>query len=517
MRTAPRFLLASALAGVAILAAGRNAATRQPGVLSVAAGHATNVDVLREWDAVVDRMSRTGDLVMASRLDDRSVEGRVHEYLAQTFAGIPVHGGGVSRQLDAGGVTVSLFGTLHRNIAVDAVPALTARDVAARLEQTHGGEVLAGRRPALVVLPLPDGSYALSYIVPMSDRRFYFADADDGRILHVVNAFKSQSAIGAGAGYRGDRRKLSTTWAGGRFEARDGFRPGELITLDVRFNFRRFNRLIVDHLIDDLPSGEAVWTADDVASDADNEWDDPAVVETHVHTGWMYDYLSARHGWEGIDGANGRVLSIVNVEGANAAFFLPPLGPEGNGAFVYGRSTDATSEEPFTSLDIVGHELMHGVTHFSVSQRTGDESGLYTDFRVAARLGPTSFTDAEGQTHACDTARFPGLTFTPEGPEVVLLPAWCVGGRFLLASSQGGAIHEAYSDIFGEAAGFFHEDAGASADYLVGADHEFGPSVRSSIPSPSGTASIRTPTGTVTNSPSCGVQTDSGTTRGSCS
>ena len=480
MRTAPRILLASALTGIAILATGRDAATQQPGVLSVAATQGTGIDGLRRWDATVDRMTRTGDLVVASRLADRALPGRMQEYLAQTVDGIRVHGGGISRQLDGGGVTVSLLGTLHQGIEVDTTPALSGEEVAALLERMHGGEILAGRRPALVVLPLPDGSHALTYRIPMTDRRFYFVDANDGRILHVVDAVMSQSAIGAGAGARGDRKKLSTTQAGGRFEARDGTRPGELVTLDARFNFRRFARLILNHFIDELPPGEPVWTADDVASDADNDWDDPAVVDTHAHGGWTYDYFAARHGWEGIDGANGRVLSIVNVRGANAAFFLPPLGPEGNGAFVYGRTEEETSEDPWTSLDIVGHELMHGVTHFSVSQRTGNEFGLFTDFAVAARLGPTSFVDAEGQTHACDTARFPGLTLTPEGLEPAMLPAWCVNGRFLLASSQGGAVHEAYSDIFGEALGFFHEDAGASADYLVGGDHEFGP-IRSLI------------------------------------
>ena len=476
MRTAPRLVVASAFTGIAILAGGRDAATQQPGVVSVAAGHAVSVDALRRWDATVDRMAQTGDLVVVSRLGDRTLEDRTHEYLAQTFAGIPVHGGGISRQLDTAGVTVSLFGTLHRDIDVDTAPALSGAEVAALLEEMHGGEILAGGNPSLGILPRPDGSYALAWLVAMSDGYFYFADADDGRILHRLNAVREQSAVGAGYSSKGNRQKLSTTQADGRFQAHDRMRPAELVTLDLRFNFQRYNRLLADHLLDDMPPGEPIWTADDYATDADNDWDDPAVVDAHAYTGWTYDYFSARHGWEGIDGENGRTISMVNMDVANAFFASPPFGPEGTGVFGYGRFTDETSEEPLTPLDVVGHELMHGVTHFSVSERTGFEFGLVTDFPASARLGPQSFTTRSGRTYTCNTARFPGLVLTPDGfLDIGLVPAWCVDGRFLLASSQGGAIHEGYSDIFGESLGFFYEDEGVSADYLVGGDFKEGP------------------------------------------
>ena len=480
MRTAPRLVIASALIGVALMATERDASSQESAVLSISAGHAAGVDELRQWDTTVDGMARTGELVVMSRLGDASLEGRAHEYLAQHYAGIPVHGGGVSRQLDAAGVTVSLFGTLHQGIDVNITPALSGAEVAALLEAMHGGEVVAGGQPALGILPLPDGSYALAYHIAMSDGYFYFADAADGRLLQRLNAVKEQAAVGAGSGSQGNQRKLSTTQEDGRFQAHDRMRPAEVVTLDVRFNFERYLRLLADHLIDNLPPGEPVWTAEDYATDADNEWDDPTVVEAHAYTGWTYDYFSARHGWEGIDGANGRTITMVNLEGANAFFASPPFGPEGNGVFGYGRATDETGEEPFTVLDIVGHELMHGVTHFSVSNRTGSPFGLSNLFPVGARLGPESFTTRAGTTYSCETARFPGLVFTPEGLDVGLVPAWCENGRFVLAYSGDGAIHEGYSDIFGESLGFFYEDEGASADYLVGGDLKEGP-IRSMV------------------------------------
>ena len=145
MSTAPRLVVASALTGVALLAAGRDAASRQPpGVVSVSAGHAAGVDDLRRWDAAVDGMTRTGEFVVISRLDDERLPGREHEYAAQFFRGVPVHGGGVSRQLDRG-VTVSLFGTLHQGLDVETAPALSAAEAAARLATVTGADAPAGR------------------------------------------------------------------------------------------------------------------------------------------------------------------------------------------------------------------------------------------------------------------------------------------------------------------------------------------------------------------------------------
>ena len=278
MQCISRFAGTWTVAGiVTLIAAGQHAAAQQP--VSVTAASGTDLDALRRWDTAVDRMTRTGDLVVTSRLDDRALAGRSHEYLAQAVDGVRVLGGGVSRQLDAGGATVSLLGTLHQGIDVDTTPTLSANEVASHLEQAHGGRLVAGRRPALVVLPLPDGTYALSYRVVMSDGRYYFADADDGRILHVADAFRRQSAVGSGNDFQGRRKKLSTTQVRTRYQALDRLRPAEIVTLDGRFDFLRLDRLLLEHFLNDLPRGEPVWQASDVAADTDNEWEDTAVVE----------------------------------------------------------------------------------------------------------------------------------------------------------------------------------------------------------------------------------------------
>ena len=458
-------MTAGLTAATAFPAAGQESAPRPgSGVVSVAAGYATDVDELRRWDAAVDGMTRAGGLVVVSRRADRSLPGRTHEYLAQFFEGVRVHGGGVSRQLDRG-ATVSLFGVLHTGIDVETAPALTAGEAAGRLARRTGAAP-AGRLPAPVVLPLFDGSYELAYPLTLEDAHTYFVSAAGGAVLRREAAFDTQSAVGIGAGFLGDAKKVSATREGGRYEARDRLRPGEVVTLDAGFDADRLARLV-----ERGPFRVQRWTSGDIAADADNEWDDAAVVDGHVHMGWTYDYFARRHGWHGLDGRNGRIVGIVNNDFLNAYAYRPPFGPEGAGVYVFGQrrvARDSPETQPRVALHTVAHELMHGLTYFSVSERTG--GGLFNRLDVVGRLGPPSF-EWEGVTHACDETSF-AIEIEPDVWEPV--PAYCEDGRFVLASSQAGGVNEAYSDIFAVSTGFFHEGAGAAGTYEYGGEYAAG-------------------------------------------
>ena len=465
MHNVQRLVMVTALAGVVIPAAGRPAAAQlSPGELSVAVGYSTGVDELRQWDATVDGMARTGELVVVSRQADRSLPGRTHEYLAQFHEGVQVHGGGVSRQLDRG-VTVSLFGTLYTDIDVETAPALTAGEAAGRLEQRTGAAPVDRFLPEAVILPLVGGSYELAYPLTLEDAHTYFVSAADGAVVRRLAQFDTQS-VGTGAGFLGDTKKISTTQERGRYEARDRLRPGEVVTLDAGFDVERLARLT-----DRGPFRVQRWTSSDIAADDDNDWINPAVVDGHVHMGWTYDYFAQRHGWQGLDGRNGRIVGIVNNSFFNAYAYRPPFGPEGAGVYVFGqrqvaRGSDET--QPRVALHTVAHELMHGLTYFSVSQRAG---GPLSGGAVTGRLGPTSF-EWEGETHTCRETQF---LYEIERDEFVPSPALCGDdGEFIIGSSHEGAINEAYSDIFGVSTGFFHQAAGAAATYEYGSEYAAG-------------------------------------------
>jgi Zn-dependent metalloprotease len=207
-----------------------------------------------------------------------------------------------------------------------------------------------------------------------------------------------------------------------------------------------------------MPPGSAVDA--DFSVDADNTWADPPVVDTHVHAGWFEDYLYKQVGWTGIDNRRSTITAAVHSNLINNAFFAgPPFGPNGLGMLVFGRTP---ANVPMTTIDIVSHEMMHGVTEASVTQRTGRGvlGALFID-----RLGPSTIVSG-GTSLPCDTT----VAVLADGRR---LPMVCQDGRYVLVSNHPGVIHEAFSDMFGIAAEFFHQQAGTGplrADYKMGED-----------------------------------------------
>lgn len=433
------------LATGALAAQGPPASAGRPGLVAV---QATTPGELREWDARINQMIRAGQFLAVSAVADPDIGGRTHETLAQYHEGIPVYGGSVSRQA-AQGLSLSMIGTVYENISVDASAALSAGHIVSDLSSSVGAR-LVGPAPQRVIFPTIDGRYRLAYVATMSDLKTYIVDAATGSVLWTVDEVQSQTQIGSGTGANGEPKKMSTTQVAGGFRAHDQLRPAPIRTFDTRGSDVTLNRLL-------LPPGPPV--DGDFSVDADNSWADPPVVDAHAHTGWMEDYLFKQLSWTGIDNRGSTITSAVHSGLINNAFFIaPPFGAEGRGMFVYGRTP---SGSPMTPLDIVAHEMMHGVTNAALTQRTG--TGLFSALFLD-RFGPTTVT-FNGSSLACDSA-----TVTFAGRQ---LPLLCDAGRYVLASNHSGALNEGFSDVFGIAAEFFHHPAGTGAlraDYRLGED-----------------------------------------------
>ena len=159
---------------------------------------------LRNWDGWIDAMVRSGDLVARSTQSDTMLAGRTHERLQQYHKGVPVVGADVTRQTQ-GGVTVSMFGTVHAGIGLEVEPAVGA-DRAALVAARHtGGRIAAGQAPELVVLPLDEGHYALAWRAETRsavDVRTCFVDARSGAVLLDYSSLKGQQSSGAAAAER---------------------------------------------------------------------------------------------------------------------------------------------------------------------------------------------------------------------------------------------------------------------------------------------------------------------------
>ncbi|HXW05399.1 MAG TPA: M4 family metallopeptidase [Vicinamibacterales bacterium] len=385
-RASPRYrslCVASAALALVLLTAQAPATGRQERI--AVAVNAAGLGELREWDSRLTRMERNGELRVRQVRQDTLIPGRQHDRLDQYHRGVRVFGGDVARQLD-GGQVASLFGTVYEGIAVDNSPAIDAERAHEIVRGREGGHT-GGRDPELVVLPLDEGGYALAWRLRTVSRRGIhqqFVDAQTGTLLLEYSDMKSQT-VGRGRGVLGDSKKISITAAGGRFTADDGLRPPSLRTNDMQGDYTR----VLEYL-----DGSVSLNDNDLASDGDNDWTDGPVVDAHVYAGYTYDYLWKQFNRRGLDDRNIPIVSLVHpVRRADVFelfedlhFFYTNAFYAGDGIMVYGVGLPAGvtlggQVWDFTSgaLDIVAHELAHGVTDYSSALIYRNESGALNE------------------------------------------------------------------------------------------------------------------------------------------
>jgi thermolysin len=361
-------------------------------------------------------MRRTGELRRRTVRVDPLVRGRTHERFDQYYRGVRVFGADVAQQL-IGGQIVSVFGNVYENIDIDPSPTVAADRARATVAALAGVEI--GREPELVVLPTDRGAFALTWRIRAAtgaDVREYFVDAHTGAVVLDYSDLKTQSAVGQGTGVLGDSKKISVSAGGGQFTTTDRLRPPAINTYDMKGDINR----TVQYL------NEVVQlTPNDLGTDTDNTWTDTATVDAHVYAGYTYDYFFKRHSRRGLDNRDLPIVSLVHpIRRGDVftqfaefnAYFINAF-YAGEGIMVYGVGlppgvTAGGQSWDFLSgaLDIVAHELAHGVTDYSSS---------------------------------------------------------------LIYRNESGALNEAFSDIMGTSIEFFFQQPGSGnlrADYLIGED-----------------------------------------------
>ena len=354
-----------------------------------------SIGATRDADTLVDRMMRDGELRVRLERNDTLVAGHRIEQLAQYYRGSRVWGGDVSRQFDGTG-TVSVFGTVYQGIELDVTPVLS-REAAAEVLGRVGTLLSPGDEPALVILPADGGAFGLAWVGQVMTRRDVvrvFIDAKSGQVVRRYGMLQRQAAnaaIGHGTGVLGDDKKVSATPFAGTFIASDPLRPPVINTFDLRGDLDR----AIAILDNDIPFVTA-----DIASNTSNNWTDSAVVDAHTYSAYTYDYYFKRFGRRGLDNADRRILNMVHLVKRSDIFAAPAdiLGTfylnafycgecGGTGVMVYGEGlpggvylTNGQRLDYFSgALDVVAHELTHGVTNFSSRLEYVNESGALNE------------------------------------------------------------------------------------------------------------------------------------------
>ena len=405
-------------------------------------------DVQRS-SAAVDVLASAGRLRLVDLERDPVDPERLFEYYVGQVGPAPIHGTSLTRVVGADGTRVvlgslpSLVSELPRLEAEVAVASASGwagwRSTCGDIVREWGStlvdvEGLAGYGLPLIVYTDGLGGASAAWRCHLGDGRDYIVSAaGDPVVLGVHDMVVSQHgrpAVGSGQGLDGQVKTVFTTQDPTGFVAEDQRREPGIILLDGAFDADLVNWF-------SNPPAQGVRRRF-LARDGDNVWP-PEVVDAHAHLGWSYDYFRSRFGWRGFDGHDRRIVAVVNDPIHGAYFSPPPYGPEGTGLLRFGTS----DVQPYVQLDVVAHELGHSVVGSSVSRRTGFPN-LWTDRLVPGRAEYAAI--GGGRPWRCGEI---ALRLNDSDSGRVFSGAFeCRGGRFVLSSNEGKAVHEAYADIF---------------------------------------------------------------------
>ena len=315
----------------------------------------------------IDRMLDTDQLQFKRSQTDGTFPGRTHERMNQYHQGVRVFGGQLVWQKQSG-LVLSATGNIYEAVDVGVTPTLTVAEAEARVLALEGPEAFIVGETELVILPLTD-RYALAYYVRTRSPgalQVSFIDAHSGERLLTWNDLHTQhEGVGLGIGTWGDRKKMTSQEAVGTFRAVDTIRPFGIKTYDVNFNAYAWNNYMAD-------------TDAFLATDRDNEWTDGAVVDAHVYSGYTYDYYFKRYNRYGIDDrglvATNYVHFLPQSAGFNNAFY-----DSYDNSMNYGDGDGIESTFNSAALDIVAHEITHGVTNHSSDLIYRNESGALNE------------------------------------------------------------------------------------------------------------------------------------------
>jgi Zn-dependent metalloprotease len=298
-------------------------------------------------------------------------DGASHVRYSRTYKGLPVYGGDIVVHNRPDGSDADSSVGLAQPLRLEVKPVIAKKDAARAATGRFSGEVNTVSDPALVV-EAANGFGRLAYETVVSgvaaDKQtpsvlHVLVDAITGEVIRTTDEVESivfDPVVGTGNTYYSGTVPLDVTYTWDQY---------------LGFQYR---------LIDQVRGGNTtcdMWNAKGACStnfpDEDGIWGDGTVAnrqsvgaDAHYGAAMAYDYFKNVHGHVGVFGDGSGVQSMVhfgnNVENA---FW-------NNGSITYGDGDG--NRHPFTTLDVVGHEMTHGVTQVlaGLIYKDGETGGL---------------------------------------------------------------------------------------------------------------------------------------------
>ncbi|MEU6717200.1 M4 family metallopeptidase [Nonomuraea sp. NPDC046802] len=324
---------------------------------------------------------------------------------AQRHRGLPVFGGqylvhftknGAEREVTGAG------GRFHTELSVGTTPAITASAAAGlarnRLVTDQRVRETIKTKPG-ELLVVPRGKGVLAWHVTLTGKDEVnkrpilldaYVDAHSGRPLFAIDRLRSEGPVTAG-GRSSDGRAVQLNAyrrADGGYELRDRARPmwngttGEILTYDAK------GADVENVMAPGIPPGIELSRSSALAFG--QEHTESGAVDAHWGAGQVYEYYN-KLGRDGLDGNGGTMYSVVNVTAMGGTF----ANAFWDGTkMVYGGGGDDFHSFA-AGLDVVGHEMTHGVITHSADLAYIGQSGAINE-GLADYFGNAIQTDALG-------------------------------------------------------------------------------------------------------------------------
>ncbi|MFJ4709053.1 M4 family metallopeptidase [Streptomyces anulatus] len=307
----------------------------------------------------------------------------------QKHDGVPVFGAEYAVQTtaaDGGQQVTSATGTLYTDLTVSTTPIVseaTARQRMFVLDRGLSG-VRGAKTEAHGLSVLPDargGKLAWHFTVTGGKanggpvRQEVYVDARVGGIAlsyNNIDAAAASPAQGTGVRVDGGEAKLDVNKeADGSYTLADSSRAmypatgGQIRTYDAQR--KDYSLVAGGPVTDDISLGTSTSDRFDGANTSSG------AVDAHLNAGKVYEYFKDQIGRDGVDGKGGTIHSVVNVAAggkdyANAFW-------DGS-KMVYGHLDGVPLS---VGLDVVGHEMTHGVTEHSAGLVYLNQSGALNE------------------------------------------------------------------------------------------------------------------------------------------
>lgn len=299
--------------------------------------------------------------------------GGRHLRFEQRLGDLPVWPASLSVHLDAQANVVLLDGGyVPSPDQVDTEPKVAAQDALLRAKASVPGGMRgeAGDPDLIVFAPLDEAprlAWRISLNVGFVQSWRFVVDAQDGRILRRSNRILDAGVAGSGTDLGGANRNLNVWQANNQYYLIDTSKPmfqagsdpvqspqGAITIADAR-----------EVKINDLKNSDLFL----ITSANPALWDVADGVSAAYNFSQTYDYYLTQHQRNSLDGQGGNITAVVRIgDYANASW---------NGGLkimLFGMV------EPYANaLDVVGHELTHGLTESSAGLVYENQSGALNE------------------------------------------------------------------------------------------------------------------------------------------